>query len=105
MTFRWVINIRVNSPLKELTRYIQTSLKLEYKFTRLYLKYIFELFGFGMRLPKKPGEMDVEESGDMTQVKQTDMSQINRFLEKHRRGNHATRDEVPDSPQVLPILD
>lgn len=53
---------------------------------------------------EKPREMDVEESGDMTKIKQADVPQINRFLEKHRRGDHATCDKVPRSPQVLPIL-
>jgi len=40
----------------------------------------------------------------VTQVKETYVSQIDRLLEKHGRGNHAPCDEVPNAPDISPIL-
>ena len=48
--------------------------------------------------------MDVQESRNVTQVKETYVSQINRLLEKHGRGNHAPCDKVPNAPDISPIL-
>ena len=48
--------------------------------------------------------MDIQEGRNMTQVKKTYVSQIDRFLEKHRGGDHASCYEVPDGPNISPIL-
>ena len=48
--------------------------------------------------------MDVQESRNMTQVKKTYVSQIDRLLEKHERVNHPPCDKVPNAPDISPIL-
>lgn len=48
--------------------------------------------------------MDVQESRNVTQVKETYVSQIDRLLKKHGRGDHAPCDEVPNPPDISPIL-
>ena len=47
--------------------------------------------------------MDVQKSRNVTQVKETYVSQIDRLLVKHGRGNHAPCDEVPNAPDISPV--
>jgi hypothetical protein len=58
-----------------------------------------------VRLLKQTGQMDVQECRDMALVEETDMTQVDWLLKKHRRWNHLTIDEVPCSPHVAPFLD
>jgi hypothetical protein len=71
---------------------------------RMYFKYILELCRFCVGFLKKSREVDVEESGNMTQVEQTDVSQVDGLLKQHIVRNHAPGDKVPQSPDVLKIL-
>ena len=48
--------------------------------------------------------MDVQKSRNVTQVKKTYVSQIDRLLIKHGRRDHAPCYEVPDAPEVSPIF-
>jgi hypothetical protein len=48
--------------------------------------------------------MDVQKSRNVTQVKETYVSQIDRLLVKHGRGNHMPCDKVPNAPDISPIL-
>lgn len=57
-----------------------------------------------MGLFQKSGQVDVEESRNMPQVEQTDVSQVDRLLEQHRRRDHTPGDAVPSGPHVPPVL-
>jgi len=48
--------------------------------------------------------MDIQEGRNVTQVKKTYVSQIDRLLEEHGRGDHASCYEVPNRPNISPIL-
>jgi hypothetical protein len=47
--------------------------------------------------------MDIQESRDVTEVKQTDMAEVDRFLVKQIRRNHSHSDHVPRRPDGLPV--
>ena len=47
--------------------------------------------------------MDIQESRDVTEVKQTDVAEVDRFLVKQIRRNHSHSDHVPRRPGGLPV--
>lgn len=57
-----------------------------------------------MRFLEQTGEMNIQECRNVTEVKQADVTEINRSIKKHGRRNHPERDEVPSIPNLLPIL-
>jgi hypothetical protein len=63
-----------------------------------------ELLGLSMRFLEQTGELNIQECGNVTKIKQADVTEVNRLLEKHRGWNHPKRDKVPCVPHVLPIL-
>lgn len=58
-----------------------------------------------MRLSQQPRQMDIKKSRDMTQIEQTNVSQVDRFFEKHRRGDHSESDEIPGGPPKQTDID
>lgn len=48
--------------------------------------------------------MDIQKSGYVAEVEQTDVPQINGLLVQHRSGYHPPGNEIPRSPNLLPLL-
>ena len=63
-----------------------------------------EFDGFCIGFLEESGQMDRQERRDVPAVKQTDVPQVNRFLEHHRRRNHLACYEVPRCPHILPLI-
>ena len=48
--------------------------------------------------------MDRQERRNVPAVEKTNVAQVYRLLEQHRRRDHLLRDEVPGGPHVLPLF-
>lgn len=55
-------------------------------------KDVLEMLWFRMLSLQGPGKMDVEEGRDMTQVEETLVSEVDRFLVQHALWDHIQRD-------------
>ena len=64
----------------------------------------FELYRFGIRFLQELRQMDGQESRDMPAIEQADVPEVDGLFEQHRRSDHLTRNEVPRSPHVVPLL-
>lgn len=51
------------------------------------------------------GELDVEERGDMAQVEDAGVSQLDGLFGQFLLGQHSSRDGVPGRPERLPVID
>ena len=78
--------------------------QIKYRDAYAYLENVLEFLRLSVRFLEEFRQVDIEESRDMTQIKQADMAEVNRFLEQHGGWNHPPGNEVPCKPQVLPVL-
>lgn len=63
-----------------------------------------ELYWFGVGFLQELRQVDGQESRDMSAIEQADVPEVDGFLKQHRRRDHLTRDEIPRSPHVVPLL-
>lgn len=56
-----------------------------------------------MGLTQEPRQVDVQESWDVAEIEQTDMSEVDRFLVKQFGRNHPHCDRVPCRPEGFPL--
>lgn len=62
-----------------------------------------EVLGLGVWLVQKPRQVDVQKGRNVTEVEQTDMTKVDRFLIQHIWRNHPHRNHVPRRPHGFPL--
>lgn len=63
-----------------------------------------EVLRLGVRFLQQSRQMNVQEGGNVAEVEQANVPQVNRFLVQHRGGNHPPGYEVPCIPDFFPLL-
>lgn len=81
VTLLWIINVRINSSLKDL----------------------WVVAWLGGLAVSSAREMDIHECRDVTEIEDAGISELDRFAQQFLFGDHVPCDGVPCTPKIVPV--